>query len=136
MPIYDYICGACGQRTEVIHGISAPSPQFCPACGAEGSLRKGFVAPTVHFKGSGWAKKDRSTASRSASKPDGEGAVAEASDPTGKADSKPDGDKGATKDGGDKKAASTGDAAGTTSGSGPAAEAGKSGSKTAPTGTD
>ena len=53
MPIYDYICRDCGQRTEVIHGIDAPGPRFCPACGAEETLRKAFVAPTVHFKGSG-----------------------------------------------------------------------------------
>ena len=56
MPIYDYLCSNCGARTEVIHGISAPSPRFCPACGAEDTLRKAFVAPAVHFKGSGWAK--------------------------------------------------------------------------------
>jgi putative FmdB family regulatory protein len=136
VPIYDYICGVCGQRTEVIHGINAPSPQFCPACGAEGSLRKGFVAPTVHFKGSGWAKKDRSTANRSTSKPDGESATAEASDGTDKARSKPDGEKGTPKDGGDKKAASSGGASGTTSSAGPAADAGKSSTKAAGPGTD
>ena len=66
MPIYDYLCSNCGERTEVIHGISAPGPRFCPACGAEDTLRKAFVAPTVHFKGSGWAKKDRSSASTKA----------------------------------------------------------------------
>ena len=70
MPIYDYLCSACGVTTEVIHGIDAPAPHYCPNCGKEGTLRKSFVAPTVVFKGSGWAKKDRS-ASR-ASKPGGE----------------------------------------------------------------
>jgi putative FmdB family regulatory protein len=66
VPIYDYLCSNCGARTEVIHGISAPGPRFCPACGAEDTLRKAFMAPTVHFKGSGWAKKDRSSASTKA----------------------------------------------------------------------
>ena len=61
MPIYDYLCSSCGERTEVIHGIDAPGPRFCPACGAEDTLRKAFAPPTVHFKGSGWAKKDRSS---------------------------------------------------------------------------
>lgn len=61
MPIYDYVCSNCGQLTEVIHGIDAPGPRFCPACGAEGTLRKTFALPAVHFKGSGWAKKDRSS---------------------------------------------------------------------------
>lgn len=63
MPIYDYLCSSCGQTTEVIHGIEAAGPRFCPVCGAEGTLRKAFVTPTVHFKGSGWAKKDRSSSS-------------------------------------------------------------------------
>jgi putative FmdB family regulatory protein len=66
VPIYDYLCSNCGERTEVIHGISAPGPRFCPVCGAEGTLRKAFVVPSVHFKGTGWAKKDRSTASTKA----------------------------------------------------------------------
>jgi putative FmdB family regulatory protein len=61
MPIYDYVCSACHQVTEVIHGINADGPRFCPACGAEGTLRKGFTTPAIHFKGTGWAKKDRAS---------------------------------------------------------------------------
>ena len=57
MPIYDYIC-ANGHTTEVIHGVNDPGPASCPVCGA--SLRKAMSAPTIHFKGSGWAKKERS----------------------------------------------------------------------------
>ena len=68
MPIYDYRCSNCGQTTEVIHGIDVPAPRFCPVCGAEGTLRKAFAAPAVVFKGSGWAKKDRSSSSGSRSK--------------------------------------------------------------------
>ena len=63
MPIYDYVCSNCLTRTEFIHGIDAPQPRFCPSCGAEDTLRKAFVAPSVHFKGSGWAKKDRGASS-------------------------------------------------------------------------
>jgi putative FmdB family regulatory protein len=66
VPIYDYLCSNCRERTEVIHGISDPGPRFCPACGAEGTLRKAFALPAVHFKGSGWAKKDRSSSSSKA----------------------------------------------------------------------
>jgi putative FmdB family regulatory protein len=68
VPIYDYVCSNCSTRTEFIHGIDAPAPRFCPTCGAEDTLRKVFVPPAVHFKGSGWAKKDRSTASTSKTK--------------------------------------------------------------------
>lgn len=63
MPIYDYSCTACRHLVEVIHGINEAGPRFCPNCGVEGTMRKGFSTPAVHFKGSGWAKKDRSTTS-------------------------------------------------------------------------
>ena len=65
MPIYDYACKACGHLTEVVHGIHDNGPKFCPECGAEGTMTKAFALPTIHFKGSGWAKKDRSASSRS-----------------------------------------------------------------------
>lgn len=59
MPIYDYICTACDHRADILHGINDPGPNFCPSCGKEGTMRKLFSAPSIHFKGSGWAKKDR-----------------------------------------------------------------------------
>jgi putative FmdB family regulatory protein len=68
VPIYDYVCSACGQLTEVIHGIDASAPRYCPVCGKEGTLRKTIAAPAVVFKGSGWAKKDRSSSRAAASK--------------------------------------------------------------------
>jgi putative FmdB family regulatory protein len=58
MPLYDYDCAECGRRVEVIHGVHAPGPTHCPNCGG-GPLKKAISAPTVHFKGSGWAKKER-----------------------------------------------------------------------------
>ena len=84
MPIYDYVCARCDAVTEVIHGIHAAGPRFCPACGAEGTLRKGFTTPTVHFKGSGWAKKDRA-ASASPGKARASKSSAEAGTSTGEA---------------------------------------------------
>jgi len=62
MPVYDYDCAACGTRFEVIHGVHADSPATCPACGS-GPVRKAVTAPAVHYKGSGWAKKERRSAS-------------------------------------------------------------------------
>ncbi len=59
MPIYDYVCTACDHRADILHGINDPGPNFCPSCGREGTMRKLFSAPSIHFKGSGWAKKDR-----------------------------------------------------------------------------
>ena len=64
MPLYDYDCSACGRRFEAIHGVHAEPPTVCPLCGS-GPVRKAIAAPAVHFKGSGWAKKERRTAARS-----------------------------------------------------------------------
>jgi putative FmdB family regulatory protein len=58
MPLYDYDCAACGRRVEVVHGVHAPGPTHCPNCGS-GPLRKAITAAAVHYKGSGWAKKER-----------------------------------------------------------------------------
>lgn len=66
MPRYDYKCTVCGHEVELLHGIHDPGPRFCPNCGTEGSMRKAFATPAVHYKGSGWAKKDRSSSSRPA----------------------------------------------------------------------
>lgn len=68
MPIYDYTCGACGHLTEVIHGVHDTGPRFCPACGVEGSMKKQLATPAIHFKGSGWAKKERRGSSSTSSK--------------------------------------------------------------------
>ena len=65
MPIYDYTCSACGRLTEVVHGIHDHGPRFCPECGAEGTMTKAITTAAIHYKGSGWAKKDRSSAARS-----------------------------------------------------------------------
>jgi putative FmdB family regulatory protein len=61
MPAYDYTCAACGRRFEVIHGVHADGPTSCPLCGS-GPVRKAITAPAVHYRGSGWAKKERRTA--------------------------------------------------------------------------
>ncbi len=70
MPLYDYVCTACDHRADILHGINDPGPNFCPSCGAEGTMRKQFSAPSIHFKGSGWARKDRGggTATKAATK--------------------------------------------------------------------
>jgi putative FmdB family regulatory protein len=66
LPLYDYDCAACGRRFEVIHGVHADPPASCPLCGS-GTVKKAISAPTVHYKGSGWAKRDRRTAVKSGS---------------------------------------------------------------------
>lgn len=71
MPIYDYECANCRRLFEVVHGVHVPGPTSCPLCGG-GPVRKAISAPAVHFKGSGWAKKERRAAAP-ASKKDSSG---------------------------------------------------------------
>ena len=75
MPIYDYACSACGHVTEVVHGINDHGPKFCPECGAEGTMTKNFTTPAIHFKGTGWAKKDRGSSARTAAKAKDDGSA-------------------------------------------------------------
>ena len=82
MPIYDYLCSNCRHLTEVIHGIHDAGPRFCPACGADGTMRKAMTTAAVHFKGSGWAKKDRSSARSARTKADSASSTGVASSST------------------------------------------------------
>ena len=52
MPLYEYQCRSCGQRTEVLQSFSDAPRTVCEACGGE--LKKLISAPAVQFKGSGW----------------------------------------------------------------------------------
>jgi putative FmdB family regulatory protein len=76
MPIYDYACSACDHVTEVVHGINDHGPKFCPECGAEGTMTKAFSTPAIHFKGTGWAKKDRGSSARATAKAKDDGTTA------------------------------------------------------------
>jgi putative FmdB family regulatory protein len=67
MPVYEYVCSACGHRLDIIHGHNETGPHFCPECGTQGSMRKAFAPPTIVFKGSGWAKKERRSTSTGSS---------------------------------------------------------------------
>jgi putative FmdB family regulatory protein len=84
MPLYEYICEACGHQFEVIQKFSDPPLEKCPKCGAP--VRKLQSAPAFQFKGSGWyitdyARKDQAPASKS------EGATADGSKTAEKKDS-------------------------------------------------
>jgi putative FmdB family regulatory protein len=52
MPIYEYVCGSCKKKTEVIQGIKDAPLKVCPHCG--GKLKKAISAPAIQFKGSGF----------------------------------------------------------------------------------
>ena len=53
MPIYEYECGACGERREFIQKFSDGPKRKCPACGAS-RLKRLVSAAAFHLKGTGW----------------------------------------------------------------------------------
>ncbi|MEA2026991.1 MAG: zinc ribbon domain-containing protein [Chloroflexota bacterium] len=67
MPLYDYRCAECDRVVEVMHSIHGSGPETCETCG--GAMRKLLSTPAIHFKGSGWAKKDAAAASAKKAKP-------------------------------------------------------------------
>lgn len=56
MPLYEYECAACGERTEVIRAYSDPPLTVCSVCG--GALKKLLSSPAFQFKGAGWYATD------------------------------------------------------------------------------
>src|SRR5689334_12328144 len=127
MPTYDYLCPN-GHRFEVIHGVTADGPTSCPVCG-ESPVRKAFSAPSIVFKGSGWAKKDRSATSKPAgsSSKSSEGSSSSSGSSGSSSESGSSGsssESGSTSDGGagSKPATTTTSESSSSSGSGAAAD--------------
>lgn len=56
MPIYEYACTACGERTEAKQSFDDPPLETCEQCG--GKLRKLYSPVGVVFKGSGFYSTD------------------------------------------------------------------------------
>lgn len=56
MPIYEYACTACGERTEAKQSFDDPPLEECTACG--GKLRKLYSPVGIVFKGSGFYATD------------------------------------------------------------------------------
>lgn len=61
MPLYEYECGSCRERTEVIQRFSDAPLELCSSCG--GALRKLISSPAIQFKGSGFYITDYSRSS-------------------------------------------------------------------------
>jgi putative FmdB family regulatory protein len=64
MPIYEYACTACGERTEAKQGFDDPPLDTCPVCG--GRLRKLYSPVGIVFKGSGFYATDAKKAASKA----------------------------------------------------------------------
>lgn len=65
MPLYEYQCQSCGERTEVIQNLSDAPLAECPKC--NGPVKKLLSAPAIQFKGSGFYKTDYASSSSSPS---------------------------------------------------------------------
>src|SRR5271170_7372795 len=65
MPIYEYVCSACGNEFEAIQKFSDKPLTKC-TCGKKGKVARKMSAPSFHLQGGGWynegysAKKDGS----------------------------------------------------------------------------
>ena len=67
MPLYEYLCDACGHQFELIRKFSDPPLKKCPVC--RGAVHKLQSAPAIQFKGSGfyitdYAKKEHVAAAK------------------------------------------------------------------------
>ena len=58
MPVYEFVCRACGERAEEVRamGDTAP-PAACPACGKP-ELKRAFSRVGVRFSGWGFSRTD------------------------------------------------------------------------------
>ena len=52
MPLYEYQCGACGRRFELIQKFSDPPVERCPTC--DGAVQKLVSSAAIQFRGAGW----------------------------------------------------------------------------------
>lgn len=63
MPIYEYVCHACGKEFEAMQKFSDKPLTRC-TCGKKGRVERKLSAPSFHLQGGGWysegysAKKD------------------------------------------------------------------------------
>ena len=57
MPIYEYVCKACGAESEIMQKISDPPAKECPVCHRK-KLQKNISAAGFRLAGGGWYETD------------------------------------------------------------------------------
>lgn len=67
MPIYEYVCGKCGDHLEVIQKMSDKPLTRCAKC--KGRLEKAISKSSFAFKGSGWYVTDYAKSGTSSDTP-------------------------------------------------------------------
>ena len=58
MPIYAFTCDACGHAFDRLQKLSDADPSTCPACAADGAVRRQLTAPQFRLSGGGWYETD------------------------------------------------------------------------------
>lgn len=56
MPIYEYVCGACGDEFEAMQKFSDDPISVCSVCGASGKVERKLSLSAFQLKGGGWFK--------------------------------------------------------------------------------
>jgi len=69
MPIYPYVCTACGHEFDALQKISDEPLTECPECG-ESTLKKRLAAPAFQLKGTGWYETDFKNTGKKQDAPD------------------------------------------------------------------
>jgi putative FmdB family regulatory protein len=111
MPVYEYACTTCGERTEARQTFDDPPLEECPICG--GPLRKLYSPVGIVFKGSGFYSTESKRDSRAR---DGQAAASSNSDKAGKSKEATGSEAGSGS--GDRSGAAAGSTTGSSSGSG------------------
>lgn len=57
MPVYIYKCSSCQEEISMVHSIFDEPHTHCPKCEKETLVRQIVSAPTIVYKGDGWAGK-------------------------------------------------------------------------------
>jgi len=86
MPLYEYECGACGHRMEIIQKFSDGPPGTCPKCG-KGPLQRLQSSPAFQFKGTGWYVTDYAGKGKSGGESSGKDEGKDDKAPAAKSDS-------------------------------------------------
>jgi putative FmdB family regulatory protein len=91
MPIYEYLCGACGHVLDALQKHSDEPLVHCPHCG-EPQLKRQLSAPSFRLKGGGWYETDfKSDKRRNIAESESSAGGGKAKEsPDGKPDVKPD----------------------------------------------
>jgi putative FmdB family regulatory protein len=85
MPIYEFVCEACGRLVERLQKVSDPPPEACPECG--GKMAKIMSRNSFQLKGGGWYRDLYSSSKAPSNAPDkGESAKPAESKPSPKKD--------------------------------------------------